>query len=51
LNASWFRSLADAREKISAWREEYNGDRPHSSLGYRTPNEFAESWKSSVMTG
>jgi putative transposase len=51
LNASWFRSLADAREKISAWRTEYNGDRPHSSLGYRTPNEFAESWQSSVMTG
>jgi transposase InsO family protein len=41
-NASWFRNLADARKKISHWREEYNGERPHSSLGYRTPNEFAE---------
>jgi putative transposase len=51
LNANWFRTVADARAKISAWRDEYNGERPHSSLGYRTPNEFAEVLKSSVMTG
>jgi len=41
LNANWFRSLQDARRKIEAWRNEYNADRPHSSLGYRTPTEFA----------
>ena len=51
LNANWFRNLFDARAKIAAWRDEYNGERPHSSLGYRTPNEFAEVLKSSVMTG
>jgi putative transposase len=51
LNANWFRNLADARAKITAWRDEYNGERPHSSLGYRTPNEFAAVLKSSVMTG
>jgi len=51
LNANWFRTVADARAKISAWRDEYNGERPHSSLGYRTPNEFAELLKFSVMTG
>jgi len=51
LNANWFRNLMDARAKISAWRDEYNGERPHSSLGYRTPNEFAAILKSSVMTG
>jgi putative transposase len=51
LNANWFHNLADARQKIGAWREEYNSERPHSSLGYRTPNEFAETLKSSVMTG
>lgn len=28
-----------------------NGERPHSSLGYRTPNEFAAVLQSSVMTG
>ena len=51
LNANWFRTLADAREKIGAWRNEYNSERPHSSLGYRTPNEFAAVLKSLVMTG
>jgi putative transposase len=51
LNASWFRNLADARAKISFWRNEYNGDRPHSSLDYRTPNEFARTLESSGMTG
>jgi putative transposase len=47
----WFRNLADARKKITRWQEEYNCERPHSSLGYRTPNEFAEVLKSSMMTG
>jgi putative transposase len=42
LNASWFWNLWDARKKITAWRTQYNTDRPHSSLGYRTPAEFAE---------
>jgi putative transposase len=41
LNANWFATLQDAKEKIERWREEYNGERPHSSLGYRTPMEFA----------
>jgi len=41
LNASWFGNLWDARRKIGAWREEYNEERPHSSLGYRTPAAFA----------
>jgi len=27
--------------KIGAWREHYNTRRPHSQLGYRTPEEFA----------
>jgi putative transposase len=51
LNANWFTNRADARSKIAQWKQEYNGERPHSSLGYRTPNEFAEVLKSSVMTG
>jgi putative transposase len=41
LNANWFVNLADAKRKIDAWRKEYNGERPHSSLAYRTPDEFA----------
>ena len=31
LNQHWFTSLADARTKIDAWREDYNARRPHIS--------------------
>lgn len=41
LNANWFVNLADARTKIENWRREYNEERPHSALAYRTPAEFA----------
>ncbi len=41
LNAHWFLSLDDARDKIEAWRRFYNESRPHSALGDRTPREFA----------
>ena len=40
LNASWFRTLNDVRCTLATWRREYNCERPHSSLDYRTPNEF-----------
>jgi putative transposase len=43
LAVSWFQNLFDARRKIAAWQKEYNEERPHSSLGYRTPKEFATS--------
>ncbi|MGE5110016.1 MAG: integrase core domain-containing protein [Acidobacteriaceae bacterium] len=41
LNVSWFWNLFDARNKIAAWRVEYNSQRPHSALRYLTPEEFA----------
>ena len=41
LNASWFLSLADARERIEDWRCHYNEERPHSALGNLTPRAFA----------
>jgi putative transposase len=41
LAVNWFQNLFDARRKIAAWRKEYNEERPHSSLGYLTPKEFA----------
>ncbi|HEV2716788.1 MAG TPA: IS3 family transposase [Terriglobales bacterium] len=41
LNANWFTSLSDARRKIEAWRQDYNQERPHSSLDYLPPAEFA----------
>jgi putative transposase len=41
LNANWFQTLMDAQQKVERWRCEYNLERPHSSLGYLTPMEFA----------
>ena len=37
LNKNWFIDLADARQKIEEGRCDYNQARPHSALGYRTP--------------
>ena len=42
LKINWFRNLWDARRKIAAWLVQYNQERPHSSLDYRTPNEFVQ---------
>jgi putative transposase len=42
LNVHWFLSLADAREKIEVWRQEYNCFRPHSSLQDMTPEEWVQ---------
>jgi putative transposase len=40
LSLEWFRSRAEAKVVIEAWRRHYNEVRPHSSLDYLTPNEF-----------
>jgi putative transposase len=42
LNVHQFTSIADAKEKIEAWRVDYNQRRPHGSLGHLTPNEYAQ---------
>lgn len=42
LNQEWFRSRAEAKLKIEVWRRRYNEYRPHSSLDYRTPQEFKQ---------
>ena len=44
LNMQWFRSLAEAKVQIERWRRQYNTERPHSSLGYQTPQAFAANW-------
>jgi putative transposase len=41
LSLEWFRSRAEAKVVIEAWRRHYNQVRPHSSLGYLTPAAFA----------
>lgn len=41
LNTSLFLALADARQKLERWREDYNHRRPHSAIGNLTPIEYA----------
>jgi putative transposase len=40
LNAEEFGSLLEARVLGQEWKRQYNHERPHSSLGYRTPAEY-----------
>ena len=48
LNMEEFDSVRHARAHASAWREDYNGYRPHSSLGGLPPDEFARRCAASV---
>lgn len=40
LSLEWFRSRAEAKVVIETWRKHFNEVRPHSSLGYLTPQAF-----------
>ena len=40
LNQHWFRSLHEARQILGHWRQHYNHERPHSSVGYLAPAVF-----------
>jgi putative transposase len=42
LNLHWFLSLEDAREKIEAWRRDYNAFRPHLAFDGLSPDMFIE---------
>ncbi len=42
LNMRLFRHLWDAREQAAQWSNHYNEERPHRSLGYRTPGDYAQ---------
>ena len=44
LNLHVFSSLAEAHVRLSAFRQHYNAERPHSRLGYLTPLEFKRAW-------
>jgi len=44
LNETLFTSLAQARVALGCWQTDYNGSRPHSRLGWKTPSEFAFSF-------
>jgi putative transposase len=43
LNQHWFLTLADAAEKLEAWRRYYNEERPHGAIGNKVPIMLAKS--------
>lgn len=50
LNAEVFRDLEDARDKIHAWRDDYNEHRPHSALGNLSPFEYLRRWNAEAKS-
>jgi len=44
LSMEAFDSLLEAKTIIDEWRNTYNTQRPHGSLGWKTPAAYAESW-------
>jgi putative transposase len=48
LDLEEFETVAAARKLTTAWKDDYNHHRPHSSLGYLTPGEFAARWAASA---
>ena len=50
LSLKWFRNRTEAKVVIEQWRRHYNEVRPHSSLAYRTPNEFVQQECSSMKS-
>ena len=49
-NRELFGSLKEAKSILEEWRKQYNESRPHSSLGYKTPNEFAAACNSRLRS-
>ena len=45
-----FGSSAEARVMLEDWRAQYNQERPHSALGYKTPAEFAAACAAAVLS-
>jgi putative transposase len=50
LNREWFHNVREARVVVETFRRYYNQERPHSSLGYRTPLEFQAAWQEQQRT-
>ena len=49
LNREWLLNLREARVVIEDWRQHYNTERPHSRLGYLSPEGFIANQKVSLQ--
>ena len=45
LSETLFVSVAEARVLCETYRREYNEERPHQALGYKTPHEYKQEWQ------
>ncbi len=50
LDRELFASRLEARVVIENYRQYFNSQRPHSSLGYQTPSEVVHNWKQNQST-
>ncbi len=50
LNQHWWRSIAEARDAVDAYRQDFNEIRPHSALDNDTPSEFARRYTETLNT-
>jgi putative transposase len=51
LNVEVFFALADVRDKLERWRQDYNQVRPHSALRDNAPALFAVQWAETAAPG
>ena len=51
LNQNIFVTLAETRRILEEWREDYNGKRPHGSLGWQSPEAYRASHQPSNQAG
>jgi transposase InsO family protein len=45
LDMHWFTCLEEAKNHLEIRQQEYNEERPHSSLNYQTPVSFLAVWQ------
>lgn len=50
LNMEVFYTVKETQVKAEMWRQEYNRERPHSSLNYQTPREYREAFFSPILS-
>lgn len=50
LEDNLFDDIEHASKMVNWWSNRYNNEHPHSSLGWKTPNQFAKEWEAQQQT-